>query len=63
MAKERSVVFLRVPPNIKAALVEQAAIEKTTIQSYVLGIVLDHLDENTDVTPDEVEDNGNPEKE
>lgn len=63
MAKERSVVFLRVPPNIKAALVEQAAIEKTTIQSYVLGIVLDHLDENTDVTPDEVESDGNPEKE
>ena len=63
MAKERSVVFLRVPPNIKAALVEQAAIEKTTIQSYVLGIVLDHLDENTDVTPDEVDHNGNPEKE
>lgn len=54
MAKqERSVVFLRVPPNIKAALVEQSAIEKTSIQSYVLGIVLDHLDENTDVTPDE----------
>ena len=63
MAKERSVVFLRVPPNIKAALVEQAAIEKTTIQSYVLGIVLDHLDENTDVTPDEAQDDGNPEKE
>jgi hypothetical protein len=58
MAKqERSVVFLRVPPNIKAALVEQSAIEKTSIQSYVLGIVLDHLDENTDVTPDEADRN------
>lgn len=63
MAKERSVVFLRVPPNIKAALIEQAAIEKTTIQSYVFGIVLDHLDESTDVTPDEAQDNGNPETE
>ena len=63
MAKERSVVFLRVPPNIKAALVEQAAIEKTTVQSYVLGIILDHLDENTDVTPDEAQEDGNTEKE
>lgn len=54
MAKqERSVVFLRVPPSIKAVLVEQAGLEGTSIQSYVLGIILDHLDENTDVTPEE----------
>ena len=53
MPKERSVVFLRVPPSIKASLVEQSALEKTTIQSYVLGILLDHLDMNTDVNPDE----------
>lgn len=57
MAKqERSVVFLRVPPAIKAILVEQSGIEGTSIQSYVLGIILDHLDETTDVTKEEVKD-------
>lgn len=62
MAKqERCVVFLRVPPNIKASLVEQAAIEKTSIQSYVLGIVLDHLDETTDVTRGEVDNDADTE--
>lgn len=43
--QKREVIFIRVDPEVKSQIAGLAKEENTTVQGFVLGVLLDHIDD------------------